>query len=198
MKPMPASRIARSTRGGLGVDVDPERGQDVGRAGLRRQRAVAVLGDRHAAGRDHQRRRGRDVEGARTRRRRCRRCRSRRPGAATLTMRSRSAWAPPVSSSTVSPRTRSAIRKPPTWAGVASPDIMISNASRACSRLSALPRGDPAEQRLHPVRARCSRGGPEPRPCARKLRKQAMAVLGRDALGMELDAVDRRSDGRAP
>ena len=60
-------------------------------------------------------------------------------GARTLSMRSRSAWAPPVSSSTVSPRTRSPMRKPPTCAGVASPDIMISKASRASLRVNGSP-----------------------------------------------------------
>ena len=34
-------------------------------------------------------------------------------------------------SSTVSPRSRSAIRNAPIWAGVASPDMMVSNAASA-------------------------------------------------------------------
>ncbi len=42
-------------------------------------------------------------------------------------------------SSTVSPRTLSAIRKPPIWLGVASPDMMISNAARASSNVRDWP-----------------------------------------------------------
>ncbi len=40
----------------------------------------------------------------------------------------------PVISSTVSPRTRSAIKRPPICEGVASPDIMASKADAASSR----------------------------------------------------------------
>ena len=40
----------------VGIDIDAERGQHVGRARFRRKRAVAVLGDRHAAAGDDQRR----------------------------------------------------------------------------------------------------------------------------------------------
>ena len=46
------------------VDGDAEGGEQVGRARARRERAVAVLGDGHAAACGHQRRSGRDVEGA--------------------------------------------------------------------------------------------------------------------------------------
>ena len=65
------------------------------------------------------------------------------PGASPLRPRPPRPPPPPVSSSTVSPRTRSPMRKPPTWAGVASPDIMISNAARA----SATPSGSPEATR---------------------------------------------------
>ena len=61
---MPASRMARRTRLMSAVDVDAERRQHVGRARFRREIAVAVLGHRHAAAGDDERRRGRDVEGA--------------------------------------------------------------------------------------------------------------------------------------
>ena len=60
---MPASAIARSTTSGP-TDVDAERGQHVGGAALRGERAVAVLGDRHAAGGHDQRGAGGDVERA--------------------------------------------------------------------------------------------------------------------------------------
>ena len=50
---------------GVEVDIDAERAQHVGGARSRRQRAVAVLGDRHAGAGDDEGRAGRDVEGAR-------------------------------------------------------------------------------------------------------------------------------------
>ena len=58
----PSSFIARPGRRRIVVDADAERIEDVGRARLRRDRAVAVLGDRHAEGCDHERRGRRDVE----------------------------------------------------------------------------------------------------------------------------------------
>ena len=45
----------------------------------------------------------------------------------------------PVISSTVSPRTRSAISSPPICEGVASPDIMLSKADAASSRDNVAP-----------------------------------------------------------
>ncbi len=58
-------------------------------------------------------------------------------GAAMPWALARMAMAPPVSSSTVSPRTRSAIRNAPICDGVASPDIMMSKAVRASSTESS-------------------------------------------------------------
>ena len=49
---------------GRNADLDAERRQHVRRARFRRRRAVAVLGDRHAAGRDDQRGERRDIVGA--------------------------------------------------------------------------------------------------------------------------------------
>ena len=60
-------------------------------------------------------------------------------GASTRSILSRIVATAPEISSTVSPRTRSAIRKPPIWPGVASPDMMMSKASRASSKESGLP-----------------------------------------------------------
>ena len=60
-------------------------------------------------------------------------------GASMLSARARIACAPPVISSTVSPRTRSAMRKPPICDGVASPAIIASKAARDSSTLSAAP-----------------------------------------------------------
>jgi hypothetical protein len=48
------------------VDIDSKRGEHVGGAGFRRQRAIAVLGDRHAGAGDDQRGAGRNVERARS------------------------------------------------------------------------------------------------------------------------------------
>ena len=84
-KPILFSHRHSPNQAGVGVDLDAERGQHVGRAGFRRQGAVAVLGHRNAASGDHQRRGGRDIDRCPRRRRRCRRCRW-RPAAP------RSAW----------------------------------------------------------------------------------------------------------
>src|SRR3979409_2243145 len=55
-------------------------------------------------------------------------------GALTRSILARIAVTAPVISSTVSPRTRSAISNPPICEGVASPDIMLSTAAAASSR----------------------------------------------------------------
>src|SRR5450432_2915546 len=60
-------------------------------------------------------------------------------GALTLSILPRIAATAPVISSTVSPRTRSAINSPPICEGVASPDIMLSKAEAASSRVSVAP-----------------------------------------------------------
>src|SRR5690606_5141795 len=60
-------------------------------------------------------------------------------GAFTVSILPRMVATAPEISSTVSPRTRSAIRKPPIWLGVASPDIMMSKACRASSKVSSPP-----------------------------------------------------------
>ena len=60
-------------------------------------------------------------------------------GASTRSILARIADTAPVISSTVSPRTRSAISNPPICEGVASPDIMLSKADAASSRDSVAP-----------------------------------------------------------
>ncbi len=60
-------------------------------------------------------------------------------GAETGSMRARMEETAPTISSTVSPRTRSAIRKPPICDGVASPDIRMSKAARDSSRFRLSP-----------------------------------------------------------
>ena len=56
-------------------------------------------------------------------------------GASTVSILARMVATAPEISSTVSPRTRSAMRKPPIWLGVASPDMTISKAERASSNV---------------------------------------------------------------
>ena len=60
-------------------------------------------------------------------------------GASTRSILARIAETAPVISSTVSPRTRSAINSPPICEGVASPDIMLSKVDAASSRDSVAP-----------------------------------------------------------
>ena len=121
------------------VDPDTKRVEDVGRARLRRDRPVPVLGDRNAGGRHHERRRGRDVERAAAVATRAddidRARRARRRGST----RSRIAAAKPASSSTVSPRMRRPMNRAASWAGVASPSITAPMARRASSMASVPP-----------------------------------------------------------
>ena len=60
-------------------------------------------------------------------------------GAVTRNILLRMVATAPVISSTVSPRTRNAISKAPICDGVASPDIIWSNAPEASSRVSVAP-----------------------------------------------------------
>ena len=60
-------------------------------------------------------------------------------GALTRSILARIAETAPVISSTVSPRTRSAINSPPICEGVASPDIILSKADAASSRDNVAP-----------------------------------------------------------
>src|ERR1700728_2967861 len=60
-------------------------------------------------------------------------------GASTFSILARTAETAPVISSTVSPRTRSTINRPPNCDGVASPDIIRSKAAAASSRESVAP-----------------------------------------------------------
>ncbi len=67
-------------------------------------------------------------------------------GASIATAFARMIRAAPAISSTVSPRTRSAIRKPPICDGVASPLMMMSNAASASASRKAAPCGDQRQQ----------------------------------------------------
>src|SRR5262245_40814023 len=132
-------------------------------------------------------------------------------GASTRSILSRMAVTAPVISSTVSPRTRKAISRPPICEGVASPDIMVSNPRAASSRVSAVPvaalaitplsasvtppshRCSPPLQDfpLRPAAARVLPGRDIPGAGDREeVPQDQMAVLGGDAFRMELNAVD--------
>src|SRR5260221_6306631 len=96
----------------------------------------------------------------------------------------------PVISSTVSPRMRSPIKKPPICAGVASPDIILSKACAAssresCAAVAILPRSARKRSMSVALRRVPLRGEIE------KILQNGLAVLGGDAFRMELHAVHR-------
>src|SRR5450631_1218200 len=125
-------------------------------------------------------------------------------GAATPSILARIAVTAPVISSTVSPRTRNAIKRPPIWDGVTSPDIMLSNASNAASRLNAAPVATcpmsalisticpsmrPARShraRSHRARLAAAGRGVPIRGEVEEVLEDQVTVLGRDAFGVEL------------
>ena len=124
------------------VDRDAERLEDVGAAGARRERAVAVLRDPHAGARGEQRRRGRDVErGHRAAAGAARVHESPRTArCASAVIAPRSARAAPASSSGVSPFTRSPMRSAPSCAPVASPGHHRAEGGGRLRRRRASPR----------------------------------------------------------
>ena len=145
---MPASHSAALHQRHVGVDIDAERRQHVGRARISRTGArlpCFATGTPHA-GHD-ERRRGRDVEGAGAVAAGAADV-DRAGGASIASALARMVRAAPVISSTVSPRTRSAIRKAPICAGVRFPDIMISKAASDSCWLEPLAIGEPPEQGL--------------------------------------------------
>src|SRR5258708_39293475 len=101
--------------------------------------------------------------------------------------------AAPAISSTVSPRTRIAIKSPPICDGVASPDIMRSKASADSSRDNRAPAAtlamSPLNSSLTTVSSihllAAARGIPL-RGEIKKVLQHEMAVLGGDAFGMKL------------
>src|SRR5262245_21339158 len=124
-------------------------------------------------------------------------------GTATRIMRARSICAAPVISSTVSPRTRSAIRKAPICAGVAAPAVIWSSAVRISSSLSVAPcetfwiRCRNSGEGWASMVASCRVAGgvnvATPRRQTGEIEEvgeQRVSVLGGDALGVELHAVD--------
>src|SRR6187200_1784094 len=113
-------------------------------------------------------------------------------GASTLSIRSRIAITAPVISLTASPLTRSAIRKPPIWAGVASPDIMMSNARLASSTLSGRPSAALAISGLNSDMNRLASMLHHGAGNAEEVPEYLVALLRGNALGMELHAMDRQ------
>ena len=124
-------------------------------------------------------------------------------GAATRSILARIAETAPVISSTVSPRTRSAISSAPICEGVASPDIICSKAPAASSRVSAAPVATLPMQPLECVGhdqalngrgvQLLRRGGTAPsgrcvpgRGDVEKVLQHQMAVFGGDALRDEI------------
>ncbi len=101
----------------------------------------------------------------------------------------------PVISSTLSPRTLRAMRKPPICDGVTSPDSMASKAAIASLWVSAAPAATLAikglkysmrADRSAPKAARVERGGQ-----VQEIAQDLSSVLARDAFGMELHPVNR-------
>src|SRR5262245_27017908 len=123
-------------------------------------------------------------------------------GAFTFNILARMALTAPVISSTVSPRTRSAIRIAPICEGVASPAIMRSNTCEDSSRENAAPVAALAMSALNSsimiaASMRPARGNgavlarvPRRRQFE-KILQDHVAMFGGDALGVELHTVDR-------
>src|SRR5208337_3183532 len=114
-------------------------------------------------------------------------------GALTATILARIAETAPVISSTLSPRTLRAIRKPPICEGVTSPESIASNAATASLRVSVAPaatlaikglKNSMSPDRLARRAARMKSGGQ-----VEEIAQDPMSVLARDAFGMELHAV---------
>src|ERR1700689_4333795 len=127
-------------------------------------------------------------------------------GACTRSILERIAVTAPVISSTVSPRTRNAMSNAPICDGVASPDIICSNAAAASSRPSVAPvatlptialnstvTAAPLVHSFQRPSPLASTRRPIPR-CGNveKVFQHQMAVLGGDAFGMKLHAVCRK------
>src|SRR5690554_3758554 len=118
------------------------------------------------------------------------------PGGASIAIiRPRMARTAPVISGTVSPRTRSAIKKPPICEGVASPAIMMSKARRDCCSLSGSPRATIASSAF---RSGMSSGIKFPRALSgstrrcEKIAQQLVAMLRSYGLRVELHPLYRQ------
>ena len=78
------------------------------------------------------------------------------------------------------------------WAGVASPVIIMSNASRASAWSSGAPGRGLGDQLLEALQLGRHAATAPTRGQVEEIAQQLVAVLGLDALGVELDAVDRQ------
>ena len=137
-KTMPASASTAGSRSIGTSSVMPSAASASAAPDLRRQRPVAVLGDRHAAARHHHRRGGRDVERARPNRRRCRRCPSRRPAPRS----------PPCGRAWRAPRRSS---PPPSRRARASPSAARRSAPASPRRAMMMPKASSASDLRQPL-----------------------------------------------
>src|SRR5579883_2979637 len=121
-------------------------------------------------------------------------------GASTRSILARIASTAPVISSTLSPRVRRAMRKPPICAGVTSPDSMASKAATASRCVNAAPVATLAISGLKasiPLSVFLSgASGVERAGETEEIPQDHAAVLGKDALGMKLHAVHGRRSMR--
>ncbi len=152
---------------------------------------------REAPGRPARRSRPSTRSACRRHRPPCRIRRSRPAAPATETMRASMARTAPVSSATVSPRTRIIISRPAICAGVASPDMMMPNAASASASDSVSPPASRAMTGLrladHSSTARtASAGALAPRAIARKLARMSWPCSRGDAFRVELHAEHRQ------
>src|ERR1051325_7102256 len=127
-------------------------------------------------------------------------------GASTLSILARMVVTAPVISSTVSPRSRRPIKSPPICEGVASPDIIRSNAVAASSRESVAPVATLPMRVLNSSMTQLSVWFRRP-PAARgvpgvgkveKIFQDDVAVLRCDAFRVKLHAVNRQRLVRGP
>src|SRR4051812_24914007 len=122
-------------------------------------------------------------------------------GASTRSILARIAATAPVSSLTLSPRTRSAMRKPPICAGVTSPNSIASKASAASAWLRWAPAATLARKGLNDSMSN-SRGAAlvlvPRRGNAQEILGHRVTLLGSDAFRMELHALHGKRGLREP
>ena len=187
MKPIPASCQAAFHHLGADHHVQAHLGQRIGRTRFRRQVAVAMLGHDHARTRHDKGRRGRDVQRALAVAAGAddihRALRARAPALHLARITEAAA----AYSSTVSPRVRSAIRKPPIWAGVP-----LAIEQRAEGRFSLGPGqgagGGNADQGLQDI----AHAGTRASAISRKLRSIWWPCSEAMRFRVELHAFDRQ------
>ena len=179
---MPASWIDSGGLGGPHLRRDAEGVEDVRRARARGDGAVAVLGDARPRARRDEGRGGRNVEGSR----------GVAAGAAGIdrreAVRQGHAYRPVVEGRgesrhllDVGPLTVRLARKAPTWACETEPSAIWSMKLRASARVELLPGGEAFQQVLD---------GGHFADAREEVPDEALAVLGADGFGMELESLD--------